>query len=35
MSRTNPIDGTYFKPEREPDFKVIGTAVQRSDARAT
>ncbi|WP_205650479.1 xanthine dehydrogenase family protein molybdopterin-binding subunit [Actinoplanes solisilvae] len=28
----NPIDTEYFKDERKPDFTVIGTTVQRSDA---
>lgn len=33
MPRINPIDTGYFKNEREADFTVIGTTVQRSDAR--
>ncbi len=32
MPRVNPIDTEYFKDERKPDFTVIGTTVQRSDA---
>jgi CO/xanthine dehydrogenase Mo-binding subunit len=30
--RRSPIDGTYFAAERESDFTVIGSVVQRSDA---
>jgi CO/xanthine dehydrogenase Mo-binding subunit len=33
MARINPIDTEYFKEERKADFNVIGTTVQRSDAR--
>jgi len=31
--RRSPIDGSYFAAERESDFTVIGSVVQRSDAR--
>jgi CO/xanthine dehydrogenase Mo-binding subunit len=35
MARINPIDAEYFRNERAADtgFNVIGTTVQRSDAR--
>ncbi|MFB4264640.1 xanthine dehydrogenase family protein molybdopterin-binding subunit [Nonomuraea sp. GTA35] len=33
MGRVTPIDEAYFKGERAGDFTVIGSAVQRSDAR--
>jgi CO/xanthine dehydrogenase Mo-binding subunit len=33
MARLTPIDVAYFKGERAGDFDVIGSAVQRSDAR--
>ncbi|MFB4275446.1 xanthine dehydrogenase family protein molybdopterin-binding subunit [Nonomuraea sp. MTCD27] len=33
MARITPIDSAYFKGERAGDFSVIGSAVQRSDAR--
>jgi CO/xanthine dehydrogenase Mo-binding subunit len=33
MPRVNPIDSEYFKDERTSNFTVIGTPVQRSDAR--
>jgi CO/xanthine dehydrogenase Mo-binding subunit len=33
MGRITPIDEAYFKGERAGDFAVIGSAVQRSDAR--
>jgi CO/xanthine dehydrogenase Mo-binding subunit len=33
MGRVTPIDEAYFKGERAGDFAVIGSAVQRSDAR--
>lgn len=33
MPRINPIDTDYFRTERRADFTVIGTTVQRSDAR--
>jgi CO/xanthine dehydrogenase Mo-binding subunit len=31
--RRSPIDGSYFAAERASDFTVIGSVVQRSDAR--
>ena len=34
MTRISPIDTDYFKDERAGDFTVIGTPVQRSDARS-
>lgn len=34
MTRISPIDTDYFKGERAGDFTVIGTPVQRSDARS-
>lgn len=33
MAKINPIDTTFFADERVGDFTVIGTTVQRSDAR--
>jgi CO/xanthine dehydrogenase Mo-binding subunit len=33
MAKINPIDTEYFKEERASSFNVIGTTVQRSDAR--
>lgn len=33
MVRISPIDTTYFTKEREGSFSVIGSPVQRSDAR--
>ncbi|MDV3126157.1 molybdopterin-dependent oxidoreductase [Mycobacterium sp. 21AC1] len=33
MPRVNPIDATYFSNGHRDDFTVIGTTVQRSDAR--